>query len=44
MTEKQVIHAMEVLAKLYADQMGFENPIITVTKKEGSEKKCSKMQ
>lgn len=34
MTEEQAIHAMEVLARLYAEQHGFENPIITVRKKE----------
>lgn len=44
MSEQQAMRAMEILARLYADQMGFENPIITVTKKEGSEKKCSKTQ
>lgn len=34
MTEKQVQHALEVLAKLYADQYGITNPKITITRKE----------
>lgn len=44
MSEHQAMRAMEILAKLYAEQMGFKNPVITVTKKERSEKKCSKTQ
>lgn len=46
MSEKQVIRAMEILARLYADQMGIENPVITVTlkNKERREKECSKTQ
>lgn len=44
MSEQQAMRAMEILARLYADQMGFENPIITVTKKERSDKECSKTQ
>ena len=34
MTEEQAIRAMETLGRLYADQYGIENPIITVRKKE----------
>lgn len=34
MTDKQIMNAMELLAKLYADQMGIENPVITIKKKE----------
>ena len=30
MTDKQIMNAMELLAKLYADQMGIENPVITI--------------
>lgn len=36
MTDKQIMNAMELLAKLYADQMGIENPVITIKKKEDS--------
>lgn len=43
MTEQQVIHAMEVLARLYADQYGINNPEIIITKK-GEKKECSKTQ
>lgn len=36
MSESQVINAMQVLARLYAEAKGFQNPQITVTrKKEG---------
>lgn len=34
MTDRQIMNAMELLAKLYADQMGIENPVITIKKKE----------
>lgn len=34
MTDKQIMNAMELLAKLYADQMGIENPVITIKTKE----------
>lgn len=44
MSEQQAMRAMEILARLYAEQMGFKNPVITVTKKERSDKKCSKTQ
>ena len=33
MTEEQAIRAMETLCRLYADQYGIENPVITVRKK-----------
>lgn len=36
MTEEQAIRAMEALGRLYADQYGIENPIITVRKKNES--------
>ena len=38
MTEEQALKAMETLARLYADQYGFENPVITVRKKSEKEK------
>ena len=38
MTEEQAERAMRILGELYADQYGYENPVITVTKK-GEEKK-----
>lgn len=38
MTEKQIYHAMEFLLKLYAEQLGFKNPQITITKVEGGKK------
>lgn len=34
MTEKQIQSAMELLARLYADQIGMENPVITIRKEE----------
>ena len=34
MTEEQAERAMRILAELYADQMGIENPLITIKKKE----------
>lgn len=34
MTEKQIMNAMDLLARLYADQMGIKNPIITIKRKE----------
>lgn len=34
MTDEQVMKAMELLASLYADQMGIENPVITIKTKE----------
>lgn len=34
MTEEQANRAMRILAELYADQMGIENPVITINKKE----------
>ena len=34
MTEEQAERAMRILAELYADQMGIENPVITIKKKE----------
>ena len=34
MTEEQAERAMRMLAELYADQMGIENPVITIKKKE----------
>ena len=34
MTDEQVMKAMELLARLYADQMGIENPVITIKTKE----------
>ena len=38
MTEKQVYHAMEFLLKLYAEQLGFKNPQIAITKVKGEKK------
>lgn len=37
MTEQQAQKAMELLAKLYAEQMGFENPSIRVERKTKDE-------
>lgn len=37
MTDKQIMNAMELLARLYADQMGIENPVITIKKKEDNQ-------
>ena len=34
MTEEQAERAMRILAELYADQMGIDNPVITIKKKE----------
>ena len=34
MTEEQAERAMRILAELYADQMGIENPVITINKKD----------
>ena len=34
MNEKQAERAMRILAELYADQMGIENPVITINKKD----------
>lgn len=34
MSESQVINAMQYLARLYAEAKGFQNPQITVKKKE----------
>lgn len=34
MTDKQIMNAIELLARLYADQMGIENPVITIKTKE----------
>ena len=34
MTEEQAERAMRILAELYAEQLGIENPKITITKKE----------
>ena len=33
MSESQVINAMQFLAKLYAESHGFQNPQITITRK-----------
>lgn len=44
MTEKQIYHATEFLLKLYAEQLGFKNPQITITKVKGDEEGCLKMQ
>ena len=33
MTDKQIESAMELLAMLYADQIGMNNPVITIRKK-----------
>lgn len=33
MTEEQADRAMRILAELYAEQMGMENPQITIMKK-----------
>lgn len=38
MTEKQIEHAMEFLLKLYAENLGFKNPQITITKVKGEQK------
>ena len=35
MSDKQIINAMTVLAKLYAEKKGFQNPEITITRKGG---------
>ena len=34
MNEEQTERAMRILAELYADQMGIENPVITINKKD----------
>jgi len=34
MTEQQAIRAMKLLAQLYAEQNGFQNPEIIITTKE----------
>ena len=34
MTDEQAERAMRILAELYADQMGIENPVITINKKD----------
>ena len=34
MNEEQAERAMRILAELYADQMGIENPVITINKKD----------
>ena len=34
MNEEQAERAMSILAELYADQMGIENPVITIKKKD----------
>lgn len=34
MSEQQTELAMRILAELYADQMGIENPVITINKKD----------
>ncbi len=34
MSESQIINAMQVLARLYAEAKGFKNPQITVTCKK----------
>ena len=34
MNEDQAERAMLILAELYADQMGIENPVITIKKKD----------
>lgn len=34
MTDKQIMNAMELLASLYADQIGIDNPVITIKTKE----------
>ena len=34
MIEQQAERAMRILAELYADQMGIENPVITINKKD----------
>lgn len=34
MSEQQAERAMRILADLYADQMGIENPVITINKKD----------
>lgn len=34
MNEDQAERAMRILAELYVDQMGIENPVITIKKKD----------
>ena len=34
MNEDQAERAMRILTELYADQMGIENPVITIKKNE----------
>ena len=34
MNEEQAELAVRILAELYADQMGIENPVITINKKD----------
>ena len=34
MNEEQAERAIRILAELYADQMGIENPAITINKKD----------
>ena len=34
MNEEQAERAMRILAELYADQMGIENPVININKKD----------
>lgn len=38
MTEKQIYHAKEFLLKLYAENLGFKNPQITINKEKGEKK------
>lgn len=38
MTEKQIYNAKEFLIKLYAEQLGFKNPQIVITKAKGEKK------
>lgn len=39
MTENQAIKAMEMLAKLYAEQEGFNNPLIEIRRKQTNEER-----
>lgn len=40
MNESQIERAMRILAELYADQIGMENPKITITRKEEKTLRC----
>lgn len=40
MNESQIERAMRILAELYADQIGMENPKITITRKGEKTLRC----